>query len=203
MLLSGDKLLVAATGQSGGTGDDFVVTRYLLGDVTPVTAKISPAGILQITGTPGPDAIRLGVSGGRLSVTGVDQTFAANAFSRVEIVGLAGDDLIDASAATFPLLIDAGPGDDFILAAASDDSLLGGAGHDTLFGGRGRDTLRGNDGRDYLNPGPGADTVFGDAGDDQIFSLDGPIDAIDGGPGFDRAKGDPDDLFTSTENVHT
>jgi Ca2+-binding RTX toxin-like protein len=70
-----------------------------------------------------------------------------------------------------------------------------------MFGGGAADVLHGDSGNDYLNGGPGADAIFGDAGNDQIFSLDGVIDQIDGGAGFDRAKRDPGDPATGVEGV--
>ena len=158
-----------------------------------------PAQARKITGTAGPDVIRLSVAGGRLGVTGTLAASDLGSFSRIEISGLAGDDTLDASASPVPVTLDGGDGRDSLLGGAAVDLLLGGGGDDTLFGGRGADTLRGGEGNDYLNGGPGADQLFGDAGNDQIFAVDSVIDTIDGGGGFDRVKADVDDLLAGTE----
>src|SRR5205823_5136979 len=120
-------------------------------------------------------------------------------FSRIIIQGLAGNDTLDASASPIPVTLNGGAGNDLLLGGAGADSLQGGSGNDTLFGGRGNDTLHGNDGNDYLSAGPGADQLFGEAGNDQLFSFDHEIDALDSGAGFDRAKGDADDLLINNE----
>jgi Ca2+-binding RTX toxin-like protein len=158
-------------------------------------------GVLRVTGSSGPDIIRLRALGDRVLITGVAQGFARSAFSRIEIAGLAGDDTLDASASPVPVTLDGGDGRDSLLGGAAVDLLLGGGGDDTLFGGRGADTLRGGDGNDYLNGGPGGDQLFGEAGNDQVFAVDAARDTIDGGGGFDRVKGDGDDLLTGTEGL--
>jgi uncharacterized delta-60 repeat protein len=186
-------LVVAGTSQ-----DQPLLARYLLPDAAPVSARLVN-GTVKITGTAGPDVIRLSVAGGRLGVTGTLAAFDLGSFSRVEISGLAGEDTLDASAAPVPVPLDGGDGRDSLLGGAAVDLLLGGGGDDTLFGGRGADTLRGGDGNDYLNGGPGADQLFGDAGNDQIFAVDSVIDTIDGGGGFDWVKADVDDLLAGTE----
>jgi uncharacterized delta-60 repeat protein len=193
-------LLVVGTGQTPTGGSDFALARYLLTDPSPLTARVE-GGVLEIAGTPAADTIRLRVAAGRVSITGVAETFAAGAFSAIRITGLAGDDLIDASAATVAVSVDAGDGNDSVLGGSGDDSLLGGAGHDTLFGGNGHDTLRGGDGNDYLNGGRDTDQVFGDGGNDQIFAVDNNAETIDGGGGFDRVTSDADDVLTGFESL--
>ena len=138
---------------------------------------------------------------GRVEVVGLPGTFDTGLFSRVEILGLGGDDRIDLSNLLKPATVDAGDGNDVVLGGSGDDSLLGGAGHDTLFGGKGHDTLRGGDGNDYLNGGRDTDQVFGDAGNDQIFAVDQNTETIDGGDGFDRVKADVDDVLQSAEGL--
>lgn len=158
---------------------------------------------LVITGTPGDDRILLGrelLLG--LVIRGVDE-LPDGPFSFIRILGGGGNDLIDASTLSeevpgfwpqlpIPLLLDGGFGDDL---------LIGGPGDDTLFGGGGDDTLRAAGGNDYLNGGPGRDRLFGDSGNDQVFAVDGLIDAIDGGAGFDRVKGDADEVLTGVDGV--
>jgi uncharacterized delta-60 repeat protein len=192
------KLIVVGTGQTPTGGSDFALGRYLLNDPNPLTAAVE-GGVLKITGTAAADTIRLRVVGGRLTITGIAETFALGAFSAIQIAGMGGDDRIDASVATVPVTADGGAGDDSILGGSAGDALAGGTGNDTLFGGGASDTLRGGDGNDYLNGGPGADQLLGDAGNDQIFAVDSVIDTIDGGGGFDRVKADVDDLLAGTE----
>jgi uncharacterized delta-60 repeat protein len=196
-ILSGDGRLVVA----GSADRQPLLAGYVVTDAAPAIAARVEDRVLKITGTVGDDTIRLRRAGGRILVTDALPSFDPASFSRIEVVGLAGNDVIDGSIATVPLLPDGGDGDDSLLGGASADLLVGGAGNDTLFGGRGNDTLRGGDGNDYLNGGPGGDQLFGDAGNDQLFSLDSARDTIDGGAGFDRAKSDTLDLPQNTEGV--
>jgi uncharacterized delta-60 repeat protein len=195
---SDGKLYLAGNTEFGRTGSDFALARYLLTDPNPITATIE-AGVLKITGSPANDSIRLKVSVGRLIIPGVPKSFPLTAFSKIQINALAGNDTLDASAATVPVTLIGGDGNDLLFGGAYADLLQGNAGNDTLFGGQANDTLHGNEGNDYLSGGPGADQLFGDAGNDQLVSLDHAIDTLDGGTGFDRAKSDPNDLLTNTE----
>jgi Ca2+-binding RTX toxin-like protein len=140
-------------------------------------------------------------------------------FSKVLIRGLGGDDILDASALgserimlggplRIPVTIEGGAGDDSITGGNWHDVLHGGRGNDSIFAGDGDDTVfahdghdevHGGNGNDYLNGGPWTDRVFGDAGNDQIFALDDAVDAITGGDGFDRAKGDAIDSLLAIE----
>jgi uncharacterized delta-60 repeat protein len=181
-------------------GEAIALNRYL-GDHEPGLAASVVGGVLRVAGTDAADSIVLRERNGRVEVVGLPGTFDAALFSRVEILGQAGDDRIDLSNLLKPATVDAGAGNDSVLGGSGDDSLLGGAGADTLFGGKGHDTLRGGDGNDYLNGGRDTDQVFGDAGNDQIFSLDGNAETIDGGAGFDRVKSDDNDLLSTTEGL--
>ncbi|MDB5319266.1 MAG: hypothetical protein JWN40_897, partial [Phycisphaerales bacterium] len=200
-LLTADaKLIVAGTGQPFDTDADFAIARYILTDPHPITARLQNR-VLTITGTAANDVIRLRIQSGLLSVAGLSQSYPTSAFSRIAINGDAGNDTLDASAATVPVTLTGGDGNDLLLGGAYADLLQGDAGNDTLFGGQGNDTLHGNDGNDYLSGGPGADQLFGDAGNDQLVALDHATDTLDGGAGFDRARGDASDLLTNIEGV--
>jgi uncharacterized delta-60 repeat protein len=173
---------------------------HALGDGAPaVTAKIE-AGALVITGTAGRDHVVLHRHADGVEIVSLPQRFDP-LFSRIEVHGLAGDDVIDCSAAAVPVLVDGGDGNDFVLGGTKSDSLAGGAGDDTLFGGGGDDLLHGDGGKDYLNGGPGTDSLYGDAGNDQLFALDGATDVVDGGAGFDRAKYDSRDRVSDAEGL--
>jgi uncharacterized delta-60 repeat protein len=200
LITADGKLLVIGTGEPNATGSDFALARYLLTDPHPITAKVE-AGVLKITGTDVAETIRLAVSSQKLSITGVNQSFATSLFSRIEIDAKGDNDTVDASRVNVPVRVDGGAGNDSILGGGGADVLLGNAGNDTIFGGGGADTLRGDDGNDYLNGGAGADRVFGDAGNDQIFALDGVADQVDGGAGFDRVKSDGTDVLAGIDSV--
>ena len=71
------------------------------------------------------------------------------------------------------LTIDAGEGDDAVVAGPSADHILGGGGEDRLTGATGSDSLEGGFGNDAIiwNNGDGTDTVNGDLGtDEQIMN---------------------------------
>ena len=75
---------------------------------------------------------------------------------RIQINGLGGDDVIDASALgalAAELSFDGGQGNDI---------LIGGGGNDVLVGNDGDDVLIGNAGQDVLDGGNGSNTLFQD-----------------------------------------
>ncbi|MCK0141557.1 calcium-binding protein [Aliiroseovarius sp. F20344] len=107
-------------------------------------------------------------------------------------------------------VIDAGAGDDTIVAGDEAAYLFGNSGDDTIiagdgalaaFGGQGADTLDATESADsYLDGGSGDDILIGGDGDDQLFGgsheddLSGALDATDddvlsGGAGNDDLKG--------------
>ncbi len=119
---------------------------------------------LVVAGTAGDD---------RIVVTPRD--LAGLGVTRLVVLGLAGDDLIDASNLTVPVVLDGGDGDDTLLAGSADDLLLGGPGNDSLVGNAGNDTLDG---------GEGDDTMVGGDGDDQYDEVPGSADVmVEGGDG--------------------
>lgn len=88
----------------------------------------------------------------------------------VDILGLAGNDIINA-----------GIGADLVLGGAGDDKINGGAGKDTLFGGDGNDNIDGGEGDDLLIGGKGNDILDGGAGRDTVSYA-----------GMEKVGGDPD-----------
>jgi len=103
----------------------------------------------------------------------------------LEIRGNAGDDLINATDASFgagqPAALGgstANPGVTLV-GDDGDDELIGGSGDDTLVGNRGTDTLVGNPGDDRLDTGPGGGMVNGGTGTDtaDFSGMFLPIDA--------------------------
>ena len=199
LTLPDGKILVA-----GKSNQNILLARYQGGAPVSNPPAVSAhiiSGVLKITGTAASDVIRVLRSGSTVSISGVAGSFASSLFSRIEISGLEGDDLIDMTNAIVSVTADGGAGRDTILGGAGDDSIIGRDGADGLFGGQGRDTLTGGAGDDYLNAGPGRDTIFGGAGKDQVLANDGEIDVIDLAEGFDGARVDPNDAFAGVESV--
>ncbi len=101
--------------------------------------------------------------------------------------------------------VDAGGGDDKILAPASDiynNIFEGDGGDDVIFGGPYTDYIGGGDGDDVIRGGEGDDFLDGDAGEDKIHG-NGGADTIDGGTGLDTLCGGPgtvDTIDGGTEN---
>ncbi|MFO0804034.1 MAG: LamG-like jellyroll fold domain-containing protein [Gemmataceae bacterium] len=104
----------------------------------------------------------------------------------VVVFGLDGDDVIDASAATIPVILDGGMGDDTLRGGSGDDLLIAGptlpggagdGGRNSLFGGAGNDTLDGA-GSDYLDSGLDNDYVRVHFSDVVLVDAGG-IDTID------------------------
>lgn len=94
---------------------------------------------------------------------------------RIELNGLDGNDLVDASALTrdVELIVDGGGGDDTVIAGPGDDTISGGAGSDIMFGNGGADTF-----------------AFGAETGDGILDFDAILD-------YNQADGDVIDLSQS------
>lgn len=136
--------------------------------VTPsfgVSATLLATGVLRITGTAAADEITVRQQDGTLWIDGTDifrggvpyEAVYADTVRRIDINGLAGDDVIFLGAAgqevTVPARINGGPGNDWIYGGEGNDTLLGGPGNDLLFGAGGFDRLYGNAGNDFLDDG--------------------------------------------------
>ena len=117
------------------------------------------ADTVIVNATAGDDIMVLTIGAdGSLVIDGLTSQIVIEHFEfdkdRVEIRGLGGDDVIEASAigTNGPLLtLDGGDGNDI---------LIGGGGNDTLLGGDGDDVLIGGGGTDVLDGGPGDNTVI-------------------------------------------
>jgi Ca2+-binding RTX toxin-like protein len=145
-------------------GADNVTIGDLRGtDVKQVNVDLSSAtgggdtanDVVTIEGTSNADVIHLSMQNGALVVDGlaaqvVVQNFEAG--DQIHVVGLGGDDIIDASAlpAGASIVLDGGEGDDVVLGGDGNDMLLGGAGDDVLIGGPGQDVLDGGTGDNIL-----------------------------------------------------
>lgn len=93
-------------------------------------------------------------------------------------------------------------GADKLLGTAANENLAGMAGPDLIRGGRGNDVLRGGPGNDRLFGGFGRDVIFGEQGDDRLTARDGEVDRVYGGPGFDRAWVDRNDIVLGVERIN-
>src|SRR5262249_22862925 len=171
-------------------GSDQVVVNDLTGtDVERIDLSLFDFGVpggntdvVVVNGTAGGDTVAAatGADGtvvvsrlrARVRITG---TGAAG--DRLELNGLGGDDVIDATGlnpAEMQLRADGGAGNDVLLGGAGDDVLFGGDGADVIFagggdnvafGGAGDDILRGEGGDDFPDGGARADVLIGNAGD--------------------------------------
>jgi Ca2+-binding RTX toxin-like protein len=105
------------------------------------------ADTVTLNATNGDDVIVIFSSGTSLVIQGLaEQVVIENfeaALDHLVIMGLGGDDIVDASGVVDPIGITANGG-------TGDDVLLGGAGNDTLDGGLGDDVLIGGPGDDVL-----------------------------------------------------
>ncbi|MEM1431225.1 MAG: calcium-binding protein [Pseudomonadota bacterium] len=125
---------------------------------------------------------------------------------RVEVNGLGGDDVIQASegmAGLARLVLDGGAGNDSITGSDGTDVLRGGADNDVLVGAKGDDRVFGGAGDDLLvwNNGDGSDLMNGGRGFDtvQVNGADGAgdqfaIDLSDDGVAFARTNLGPFEL---------
>ncbi|MBK5922432.1 hypothetical protein CCR90_01300 [Rhodovulum sulfidophilum] len=185
---------------SGGERD--VYAGFLLAD-------IDGAGCLHLdysgTDLGGRTAVsvNLDVYGGTIHLSDSStQSFGIYGFDDFDILGSAGNDLIDISEAGGGT-VDGGAGNDTIWGSFESSILDGGDGHDQihgcsdydiLHGGNGNDTiygylysvseLWGDDGDDYLDSGDSDGELHGGAGNDTLIAGEGaPL--LDGGSGDD------------------
>ncbi len=86
-----------------------------------------------------------------------------------------------------------GAGDDIITGSAAANTIDGGNGQDAIDGGAGNDTLMGGNDDDKLTGGDGADILDAGAGDDDVEAVDGFVDDVSCGTGFDFGTADPAD----------
>jgi Ca2+-binding RTX toxin-like protein len=148
-----------------GGADTLTVNDVSGTDLTAVNADLSASGgggdgatdNVIVNGTSANDVILPSGAGSNASVSGlaagVNITGAEAANDRLTIQGLAGDDVVTATALTagaIQLTEDGGDGDDVLIGGAGDDTLLGGNGDDVLIGGPGLDVLDGGTGNNVL-----------------------------------------------------
>lgn len=106
-------------------------------------------------------------------------------------------DVVNASASTAQVIIEAGAGNDTVTGGSAADSIDGGDGNDSLVGGGGNDTLIGGIGNDTLRGGTGADSLVGGSGTDMVdysdsatgVSVNLATNAVGGGAAGDTISG--------------
>jgi len=126
-------------------------------------------GVLSIVGTDDSDVIQVHQTDGRVSVSGLHDSYEATQIRLIQVNGGAGNDFIDLNSGAIagqqpiaiPSILRGGPGD---------DCIVGGAGNDRLYGDLGNDVLKGGDGGDWIEGGAGDDMLDGGAGED--FGVD-------------------------------
>ncbi|MGD1861765.1 MAG: calcium-binding protein [Leptolyngbyaceae cyanobacterium] len=152
-----------------GAGDEFdlaavdgqaIFNRLNLGLFTLTNEEIEQ---FEINGQGGDDSFTVG------DLTG--STVESVVFS-----GGDGNDFLNASGTSTPIVADGGDGDDILIGGAGDDILIGGAGADLLIGGGGNNILIGGEGEDLfafatgLPPGAQGNNVIQNFGaEDSIF----------------------------------
>ncbi len=147
-----------------------------LGTAAPASAATTAtfsSGILTVTGDSASNSIALSrdaagkilVNGGAILVTGGTPTVANTI--RVQVSGLAGDDVITLSEVNGALP------QARLFGGANNDTLTGGSGNDLLYGEGGNDTVLGKGGLDMLFGGSEHDTLVGGDADDQVFGQGG------------------------------
>ncbi len=161
------------------------------------TATFS-SGILTVTGDSAGNSIvlsrdaagRILVNGGAIPVTGGTPTVANTI--RVQVFGLAGDDVITLSEVNGALP------QARLFGGANNDTLTGGSGNDLLYGEGGNDTLLGKGGFDMLFGGSENDTLVGGDADDQVFGQGGS-DRMIWNPGDDTDLNEGGDVVDTVE----
>lgn len=173
-----------------------------------VTASLSTNGLLAINGTEGNDVITVRQINNRISVDGVNGSWAANQVRGIAIDARSGNDtvLLNSEALRGQQAINAST---VILGGSGNDTIVGGRGNNLILGGAGNDQIYGNAGIDAVFAGTGNDSVYGGAGDDALFGQDGADvlqgeagnDLLDGGAGYDYLFGQAGrDLFVEDVN---
>ena len=189
-------------------------------------------GHLEVNGTEGREDVTLTQSGGTLTVSrnGAVQQFTASTITSIAVFLWGDNDTLVVGDGVMGLYCDGGMGNDklfggqfndiltgngnhdTIYGSTGDDRINGSGGHDKLFGESGRDRMHGGAGYDVLDggahidrlfPESGQDTCYGQQGDDLMYSLDGEIDHLFGGSGFDSGDRDDElDVIGSIENAY-
>ena len=168
-----------ATADQVTLSDDGIAGNGMSRIDSPLTEQVdfrNPTHFLEIQTGEGNDTV---------AVRGVD---SAGSGFLVIVDGGAGNDRVDASRATFDVVLLGGTGNDVLAGGSGNDLISGGDGDDILLGGLGNDVLLGGAGRDSMDGGRGDDILSGGEGNDTVLGGDGD-DYLEGGAGNDMLVG--------------
>ncbi len=122
--------------------------------------------------------------------TSVDDIIAGRSIGEIH-KAFGGDDLVDAGDGNDRVL--AGDGDDVVFGGAGNDVIKGGDGADHLYDALGENLILGGKGQDWIESGDGDNEINAGAGHDFVFAGIGD-DLVKGGGGWDQITGfDGDD----------
>jgi Ca2+-binding RTX toxin-like protein len=158
----------------GDGGDTLTIDASLAGQIATLSVD-GGIGIDTVVarGTAAADQLLAAASTPFVSVAGVALVDVLTT-ETLRLDGLGNDDTFSATgnlAALFTLTIDAGDGNDTILAGNGADLLLGGAGNDFIDGNQGADVVLAGSGNDVFqwDPGDGNDVVEGQSDLDTLL----------------------------------
>ncbi len=149
---AGDDVLIGGPGQDildGGTGNNINIQSIVSGSPPASSIAAAVAAPSEHSGTAGDDHIKVALDDGMVRLTGLGRPVAlgnADVSGTFVINGLAGNDVIDASAISAPamrFILNGGDGNDVLHGGGGDDVLAGGAGSDRFdfSGSNGTDTI--------------------------------------------------------------
>lgn len=174
-------------------------TESIAPTVPSNTVRLLADGTLLINGTAKADKISIRHKGGDAIVTlnGKKFTFDDNKIYGGVIRAGNGDDTITAPLTSRSVYVEAGAGNDNVMAGGT---LVGGSGDDRLEGGSGADAIYGQDGNDTIIGGSDTDELFGGDGNDTLYSGsvgngDALRDYLSGGRGKDKIYHDNSPIY--------
>jgi Ca2+-binding RTX toxin-like protein len=171
-LLGGAYAATDADTLLGGEGMDIVFASGG-GDLVDGGADIDNL-LMDFTGALGALVFTMRTAGASFDMTlGGVVTATVRNVETLAITAGAGRDVMNASAASFYVVLDGGDGSDVVRGGASGDVLMGSSGNDRLFGNGGDDLLVGNAGRDTMTGGAGADLFRWDVASEARDSIIG------------------------------
>ncbi len=158
---SGDDWIDGGTGAdliSGEGGDDTIAFSDGFGNDTVIGGETGETSgdVLDFSAVTGPVTVTYTGDEAGTVTDGTDTI----TFSEIERLTLSDNaDVVDASADSVGIDVEAGAGNDTITGGSGEDTIDGGTGQDSIEGGAGDDLLTGGDGNDTFVYGGGNDTI--------------------------------------------
>ncbi len=172
-LLAGSYAATDADTLLGGEGHDLLLSGGG-GDLIDGGADIDSL-LMDFTGALGALVFSMRPNGGSFDMTlGGAVTATVRNVETLHVTAGSGRDVMNATAASFYVVFDGGPGNDVLRGGASGDVLMGWTGNDRLVGNGGDDLLAGSLGADTMEGGAGADLFRWDSaaeGRDRIIGF--------------------------------